>query len=274
MAGDGWGALAALESVGQAFVKIIVVTTDPDVQNFVQVNGYNTESNIFDVEADLYICAGYKRIIAKDFLKNRRVINLHYSLLPKYRGMHSTVWAILNNEKKLGLSIHEMNEDIDDGPIIKQYEIDYVNETARDIMEKCNQYVRINLGGIVRRYLNGEIEVIEQDLDEATWVCKRNLDDCLISFEWDIGFLKLFFKALVSPYPLPRIEVREELYEVLNVEFIERDYVMTNGRVVNIDKKGVWVKISGGLIIFNDLKVTSTGEVISAKDLFKIGARL
>jgi methionyl-tRNA formyltransferase len=42
-------------------------------------------------------------------------------LLPKYRGLHSTVWSILNNEPYFGLTIHIMNEFIDDGPVVYQY---------------------------------------------------------------------------------------------------------------------------------------------------------
>lgn len=274
LAGDGWGALAALHSLSKKFKEITVVTTDSDVQSFAYVNGFKEKSNIYDVEADLYICAGYKPIIAAEFVQNHKIVNIHYSLLPKYRGMHSTVWAILNNEKKLGLSIHEMNEDIDDGPIIDQYSIEYQDETAHDIMVMCNEYTRTNLGNIICSYLDGRISVSNQNLQEATWVCKRNLDDCIVDFDWEITFLKRFFKALVLPYPLPRIKVRNEFYEVLSADFIERDYFMTNGRVVNIDRKGVWIKVQGGLVILNELKSIRTGETVSAHNLLKIGARL
>lgn len=274
LAGDGWGAVAALESLSNKFKEITVVTNDSDLKDFAYKAGLKEKSDIYTVDADLYICAGYKPIIANDFVKQKKIVNVHYSLLPKYRGMHSIVWAILNGEKKIGLSIHEMNQDIDDGPIIDQYVIDYQEETANELMEICNEYVRTNLGDVISSYLCGEIEVAIQNFKEATWVCKRNLDDCLINFDWNMAFLKRFFKALVCPYPLPRISFRDELYEVLKVDFIEQNYYMTNGRVVNIDSQGAWIKVQDGLMIVSELKSIKTGQTVLAKNLLKIGARL
>lgn len=70
-------------------------------------------------------------------MNKNKIINIHYSLLPKYRGYHSTVWAIINDEKYLGLTIHEMSEYIDDGDIIYQYKVENDKKNFRRI------YVRI-----------------------------------------------------------------------------------------------------------------------------------
>ena len=145
--------------------------------------------------------------------------------------MHSTVWAILNNEKYLGLSIHEINEYVDDGPIISQYVIEYKDETACEIIELCNEYVRINLGSIIESYLEGTIKAVKQSYHEATWVCKRNLDDCFVDFDWSVDFMRRFFKALVLPYPLPRLKIKNELYEITSAEFLEREYYMTTAEL-------------------------------------------
>ena len=98
LCGDGWGAHAALVGLHPHHSDVVVVSQDKDVLNEAIKRGYETAADIKLTVARLYICAGYTKIIDKMFLEHNRVINIHYSLLPKYRGLHSIVWAILNNE--------------------------------------------------------------------------------------------------------------------------------------------------------------------------------
>ncbi|WP_294142919.1 formyltransferase family protein [uncultured Sanguibacteroides sp.] len=104
----------------------------------------------------LLIFAGYKPVVSPEVLKENICINIHYSLLPAYRGVHSTAWAILNDESYLGLTIHEINEYIDAGPIIHQYQVknDFVS-TFCDYLEGFNQYIELNLGRICKEGING-----------------------------------------------------------------------------------------------------------------------
>jgi len=274
LAGDGWGALAALKSLCLCFKNIAIVTSDIDMKRIAVAYGLELKDRIIDVDAELYICAGYKPIIPMDFLLSRRLINVHYSLLPKYRGMHSTVWAILNGESELGLTVHEINEGIDDGPIIDQYVISYHDQNSCEIMEMCNDYISKNLALIVSNYLNGKIKPVKQDFSHASWVCKRNYEDCLVDFDWNIAFLRRFFKALVAPYPLPRIKYKNTDYELLHVDLIEQDYYMTNGRVVNIDINGVWIKVNDGFLVIRELLDIDSGRKLNPSTIFKIGVRL
>ena len=85
----------------------------------------NFLSKLEQFEGDLLISMHYRNIISGDVLKlfNGKAINVHPSLLPKYRGALSSVWAIINNEKFTGVSYHFMNEKIDDVKIIIQKKI-------------------------------------------------------------------------------------------------------------------------------------------------------
>ncbi len=105
-------------------------------------------------------------------------------------------------------------------------------------------------------------------------MCKRNLDDCLIDFDHSVRFLSLFFRALVEPYPLPRIKTKKCIVEVTKSELLERDYCMTNGRVVNIERGKVWIKISDGFLVVSEVRDSSTKLKLGLDDVFKIGMRL
>lgn len=73
---------------------------------------------------DIYISFGYRKIISRDILKNlkRPIINLHLSYLPFNRGAHPNFWSFIDQTKH-GVTIHEIDEGIDTGPIIYQKQI-------------------------------------------------------------------------------------------------------------------------------------------------------
>lgn len=273
LAGDGWGAVSALLSLQAIYAKLSVVSNDSDVLSLIRKEDV-VIGDFSEASFDLVICAGYKPFVKKEVLGKQKVINIHYSLLPQYRGMHSTVWAIINGESRLGLTIHEMNEFMDDGDIVKQHEIKYVRQTSCDIMDACNVFIQNNLGNIVEDYLQDKIMVKPQNKKDATWVCKRNLKDCVVDFNQSVESTDNLFRALVAPYPLPMLEVKSDLYEITEHSLFERNYMMTNGRVVNIDAEGAWIKISDGLLVVKTLRLFQGDVDTAAQELLKIGMRL
>lgn len=270
--GAGWGAISAYKSLNKSFNTVCAKTNDPALLEMLRPE--EIIHSMSDAESfDLIICAGLKDIVPASITKRGHIFNIHYSLLPKYRGLHSTVWAILNGEKEVGLTIHQMNEKIDAGSILHQHTIKYSGQTSTEIMLQCNDYIENKLGSILKEYISGNLKLSKQDEEHATWVCKRNLDDCLIDFDASIESIKLQFKALVKPYPLPSLIVNNARYEVTNVRFKESNYLMTNGRVVNIDNEGAWVKVNGGLLIIQSI-VDSNNKSVDIDLAFKIGMRL
>jgi methionyl-tRNA formyltransferase len=272
-AGNGHGAIVALKSLQQEFKHIEIITNDRQIIKLARKKDYLLD-DITKTSAELGVCAGYHKIIPKKLLKNKTIINTHPSLLPKYRGLHSLVWAMLNFEKKLGFTIHLMNKHIDDGDIISQYKIRYNNETSQEIMDKFDQYIEKNLGIIIKKFINKKIIPTKQDKTKATWVPKRNLEDCIIDFSWDYKFIKIFFKALVKPYPLPMIKIKNELFEVNEYEFIKVAYYTHLGRVVNIEDSKAFIKTKDGLLVINELVNYNTQQKFKASEILKLGMRL
>jgi methionyl-tRNA formyltransferase len=270
-AGDGHGAIAAFKSLQNLFSVIEFHSTDQDVIDIAR-NSDTAVDMISDLSSRLVVCAGYKPIIRKEFLESHQVINVHYSLLPKYRGLHAVVWAILNGEEHFGYTLHLMDEEIDSGPMIFQKQFRYQNETSHKVMNICNTSVEKELGHIVQSYLRNEIVITSQDKLMATWVARRNQSDCFIDFSWNTDFLRRFFKAMVSPYPLPMLRVSGEVYEVVDYDILDKDYYTHIGRVVNIDSEGVWIKVNGGILVLK--KLQRKGVIVDAFSKFKIGQRL
>ena len=90
---------------------------------FNNINEY--KNDIIEFKPEYLLSVYYRFIINKEILSivNYRAMNLHPSLLPKYRGAMSSVWAILNDESVTGITFHYINEKIDDGNIILQKKV-------------------------------------------------------------------------------------------------------------------------------------------------------
>ena len=273
LVGNGHGAIASYKSLQEFFDTIEIVTTD---DSLIALKRESDEcvSTLEGTVSGTIVCAGYLKIIPKNFLRGRTVVNTHPSLLPKYRGIHSLAWAMLNMEDVLGFTIHLVNEYIDDGDILEQYELSYQGQTSSEIMKLFDQYVERNLGRVVCGYLSGEITPRKQDKSKATWVTRRYPDDCLIDFNQTNGLISAMFKALVAPYPLPAIRVRQKRYEVLEYRLIEVEYTMTIGKVVNIEGGMAYIKTMGGLLVVSKLRDAETHIEADIDKLLWIGLQL
>lgn len=266
--GEGWGAIAAIRGIQKYFI-IEALSKDQDVIN--ELCQDDKVINAFDEFTSVFIlCAGYKSIIPIDLINRFKIINIHYSLLPAYRGFHSTAWAILNDEPNLGLTIHLMNKHIDDGDVIQQKK--FVNDktsSATYYMELMNQYISENLGKIISDFIEGKIKVIAQDKKQASWVGKRNDKHNLINFNDTFENCNRLFRVLQPPYPYPSILYKGEKYYVKTIEYHYSNIITDISRILNVDDDGIWVKSKEGYIILKS--ITSTEGIDIAKTFFKIG---
>lgn len=96
-----------------------------------------------DIEIDLAISIFYGKIIKKDFIDRcKKIINLHNSPLPLYRGVRPINWALKDGRTEHGVTIHEIDEGIDTGPIISQlkYSIYPEHDEVFDVYLRAQQY--------------------------------------------------------------------------------------------------------------------------------------
>jgi methionyl-tRNA formyltransferase len=232
-------------------------------------------NSFFDVDEKLVLCSAYAPLISKDDLLKKDFLNIHYALLPRFRGMHPIVWAILNDEKELGFTLHKMDQFMDSGSIIFQYKT--LNDGASSsvfYMEHFHQKVAELIGKAVFEYANKTLLPVEQNHSKAAWGVKRNLNDCKLDFSFTNQQIHNFFRALVKPYPLPFIEFKGQKYFIEKYFLSSENIVaLTLGRVVNIDDNGIWIKVKDGYLNAQKLS-DEKGEEIDIKQIFRIGSRL
>ena len=94
-------------------------------------------------EVDMIVMAGWMKIVSKKFCDEfpGRIINLHPSLLPKYKGLHAIEQAMKAGEETTGCTVHFVNEHLDSGAIIKQQEVPILPgdtpETLHRAVQQC-----------------------------------------------------------------------------------------------------------------------------------------
>jgi len=137
---------------------------------------------------DLFIIAAYGKIIPKEILEipEGGTLNVHPSLLPKFRGPSPIQSFILSGEKETGVTIILADEKVDHGPIIAKSEIfNAESETYKELEEKLARLGGNLLVEVLPKFLNGEIKPQEQNHSEATFTKKITKEDGLIDLEKD-----------------------------------------------------------------------------------------
>ena len=127
------------------------------------------------LDLDLVIVVAYGQIIPKEFLKlaKKGFINIHASLLPKWRGAAPIQRSIMNLEKETGISIMKIGEKLDTGPICNSYKIKIKSDdNSETIAEKLSTLAAEKILDIIDEILTDKIEFKEQDHNEATYAGK------------------------------------------------------------------------------------------------------
>ena len=171
-----------------------------------RLNGSMTSDGIYDVirmwRPQGFLVAGWYHMIPKSWRGLAPAYGLHASLLPKYAGGAPLVWAIINGETTTGITLFEMDDGVDTGPIIAQasYHIkphDDIASVYREVEELGLELVQNN---IVKAMKNEVLPLPQSDNGRQVWP-QRSPKDGLIKFPICSRELLNFIRAQTKPYP-------------------------------------------------------------------------
>lgn len=196
----------ALQTLAESF-QVVCAVTHPDkpagrgmtitstpvkrvaLQNGIKVieagNNQELQKEILKYKPQLGIVFAHSEIISKKILDlfPSGVLNIHPSLLPKYRGASPVQSAIISGEKTSGVSIIKLDDKLDHGPILiqKEEEIEE-DENAENLLGRLADIGTQMLVKIIPAYINGEVKLTEQDHSQATITEKLSKHDGLIDW--------------------------------------------------------------------------------------------
>ena len=173
-----------------------------------------------NIEADLAIVVAYGQIIPKNFLNltKKGFINIHASILPKWRGAAPIQRSIMNLDKETGISIMKITEELDTGPVCNIYKIDLEkNLNANDISEKLSLLAAEKILDNIDDIINEKAKFIEQDHSKATYASKIQKAEGKI--DWNESAQNIIGK-INGLYPIPSafFIFKGERYKILKGE--------------------------------------------------------
>ena len=162
-----------------------------------------------DMNADLAIVVAYGQMIPKNFLTltKKGFINIHGSILPKWRGAAPVQRSIINLESETGISIMKIEEELDSGPISKIYKtkIDS-NQNAQEISEKLSILASEKILDNIDDILEGKTKFVSQDHSKATYAKKIDKNEGLINWNEEA---KIIIGKINGLFPVPKIFIYE-----------------------------------------------------------------
>jgi len=198
---------------------------------------------IKNIDADLVIVVAYGKIIPKSFfnLTKKGFINIHGSILPKWRGAAPIQRSIMNLDNETGISIMKMREKLDSGPVGNIYKIKLnQNENFLQISEKLSLLAADKILEDIGYILQDKIKFIDQDHSKATYAKKIDKEEGKIN--WNDKALNILGK-INGLYPSPGafFNFNGERYKILKAEigngFGKAGEVLSNDLEIACNKK-------------------------------------
>jgi len=212
-------------------------------------------------EADVYVVAAFGQILTKEILEYPKYgcLNIHASLLPKYRGASPIAWAILNGDEKTGVTIMQMDEGIDTGDMLLQKEIQIAeDETTDSLFDKL-----MDLGGkaileVLSLLGTDNLKPVKQNSDEATHVGKfeKNFGEII----WDESALVIERKVRgLNSWPSAYTFFRGKRLKVWEAKVAEQNFAgsdtFTTGEICVVDKDAVYVQTGKDILKITEVQL-------------------
>ncbi|MDC0078887.1 methionyl-tRNA formyltransferase [Candidatus Pelagibacter sp.] len=196
-------------------------------------NNYEEFEYFKTINADLAIVVAYGQIIPKEFLSltKKGFINIHASLLPRWRGAAPIQRSIMNLDKEVGISIMKIAEQLDTGPVCNTYKLNLENNlNASDVSNKLSSIAAEKILNNIDDILEDKSNFIDQDHSKATYASKIQKAEGEINWNEDAKKINGKINGL---YPVPGafFIYKGERYKILKAEIGNR--IGNPGEVVN-----------------------------------------
>ena len=219
------------------------------------VNSKEFISILKEYNCDLFVSMSFNQIFKNKIidLANYKIINCHAGKLPFYRGRNVLNWALINDEKEFGITVHYVDDGIDTGDIILQlnYKIsdkdNYKTLLDRSYLECANI-----LYDVILMFKNGQVQAQKQtEFHTQGFYCtQRKIGDEILNWNQKSREIFSFVRAICSPGPNARTYLKSKEMKILKVELIEDAPIYKGiiGAIINKDVRCFYVKMQDSFI--------------------------
>ena len=276
-------AVGALEAIIEAGHEVTAVVTQPDkakgrsgqmqfppvkecavkhgihVFQPVKVRTQESVDELRKFEADIFVVAAFGQILTKEILDMPKYgcVNIHASLLPKYRGAAPINWCIIDGEKETGVTIQQMNEGVDTGDILsKKIVLIDKKETAETLFDKLAIAGAELIVDTLPRIEKGEIIPEKQDESLATHV--KKMDKALGKVDWtkDAVVIERLVRGLNS-WPSAYTAYNGKSVKLWDCDVVDAECINNEeaGTIVNVTKDYFDIACGKGILRVLELQL-------------------
>ena len=235
-----------------------------------KLNNNNSEYEYFkSLNLDLVIIVAYGIIIPKDFLSlsKQGFINLHASLLPKWRGAAPIQRSIMSQDKETGISVMKINEKLDEGDISHIFKINIEeNENAQTLSDRLSALASDKISEVIDSIIGKEVNFKQQDHSQATYAKKIKKTEGLI--DWNDRAENIIGKINgLYPFPGGYFVFKGKRYKILKAQLsFNKDKA---GKVLSND-----LEISCGENSIKILEIQREGKKPQKINEFSLGSQI
>lgn len=222
--------------------------------------------DIEDIEFDFLVVAAYGKIIPNWLLHapGKIPVNVHYSILPSYRGASPIQASLLNGDNLSGVTFMEMSEGLDEGKIIKIFTLDIIKTHNKVSLEKdlCDLAIK-NIDNVLDLLFADKILLNAQDDTKASYCSKIKKSDSVINFAEKADVIINKYRAY-SEWPGLAFIHKDVLVKIHDMHLCHEDLSGMPGTIVKFDKTGIYFKTKLGTIVITHLQLPNKNKISSA----------
>lgn len=215
-------------------------TWQPSLLKFSKQNKINVVglSDLYQYEDFFLISLEFDKILNPSLFKTTNLFNIHFSLLPKYKGMYTSIFPILNGDKYSGVTLHKIDEGIDTGNIIDNFSFPIdITDTSRDLyfkyMDSGFKIFKKNIESI----LDLKFSTAPQGFLESTYNSKHtiNFNKTVIDLNKTSIEIHNQIRAFIFiEYQLPTVKNNQIISSQITNDKIESNFFKKSGRVIEL----------------------------------------
>ena len=223
------------------------------------------------LEPDVMVVAAYGLILPAELLAVPRIgcINIHASLLPRWRGAAPVQRAIIAGDDKTGISIMQMDEGLDTGDILLQREtVITPDDTGGSLHDRLAELGARALMDVLPAALRGEIAAVSQDSSQATYAKKIEKQEARLDWQESAHQLSLQIRAM-NPWPVCDCGFRGQRLRIWAARALDDAHSAKPGTVIAFDREGIRIACGVGQLLITELQLPGKRRMSAAS--FTVG---
>ncbi len=252
-------------------VKTLAVSHELPIYQPVSLK--NEAENIKALKPDVIIVVAYGLFLPQSILDIAPCINVHPSLLPRWRGAAPVQRAILNNDQRTGVSIMAMNQRLDAGPV---YSLEYcdidITDNGETLSNKLADLGAKMLISVLDNFALGTLTSTLQDENFVTYAEKINKAEAIINWSQSATDIHCKIRAF-NPTPVAFTYFNHEAIRIYQADIFNAEHDEMPGTILNCTKNGVDVACGEGLLRINEMQFPG-GKKLSSHDIYNGKAKI